>query len=50
MVTIVALLIAWLIVRLAFFILAVQLFITIVEFKLTTLAGFVLGLWSKDIH
>ena len=33
---------AWLIVLLAFFVLAVQLFITILEFKLTTLAGFVL--------
>lgn len=36
------LLVAWLIVVLAFFILAVQVFITIVEFKLVTLAGFVL--------
>ena len=33
---------AWLIVLLAFFVLSVQLFITIIEFKLTTLAGFVL--------
>jgi type IV secretion system protein TrbL len=33
---------AWLDQRLAFFVLAVQLFITIIEFKLTTLAGFVL--------
>jgi len=41
-VPIAVLLIAWLIVLLAFFVLAVQLFITIVEFKLTTLAGFVL--------
>ncbi len=41
-VTIVVLMIAWLIVLLAFFVLAVQLFITILEFKLTTLAGFVL--------
>jgi type IV secretion system protein TrbL len=41
-VTIAVLVIAWLIVLLAFFVLAVQLFITIVEFKLTTLAGFVL--------
>ena len=41
-VTIVVLLIAWLIVLLAFFVLSVQLFITIIEFKLTTLAGFVL--------
>ncbi|TRO91270.1 P-type conjugative transfer protein TrbL, partial [Glycocaulis profundi] len=36
------LLIAWCLVVLAFFILAIQLFITIIEFKLTTLAGFVL--------
>ncbi len=44
------LLIAWVIVVLSFFILAVQLFITILEFKLTTLAGFVLvpfALWNK---
>ena len=36
------LLLAWLIVLLAFFVLSVQLFITIIEFKLTVLAGFVL--------
>ena len=41
-VTIAILLIAWLIVLLSFFLLAVQLFIAILEFKLTTLAGFVL--------
>jgi type IV secretion system protein TrbL len=41
-VTIAVLLIAWLIVLLAFFVLSVQLFITIIEFKLTTLAGFIL--------
>jgi type IV secretion system protein TrbL len=41
-VTISVLMLAWLIVLLAFFVLAVQLFITIIEFKLTTLAGFVL--------
>ena len=41
-VTIVVLMLAWLIVLLAFFVLAVQLFIAIVEFKLTALAGFVL--------
>ena len=44
------LLISWLLVVLAFFILAVQLFITILEFKLTSLAGFVLvpfALWNK---
>jgi type IV secretion system protein TrbL len=41
-VTIVVLMVAWLIVLLAFFVLSVQLFITILEFKLTTLAGFIL--------
>jgi type IV secretion system protein TrbL len=49
-VTIVVLLFAWVVVVLAFFILAIQLFITILEFKLTTLAGFVLvpfALWGK---
>ena len=49
-VTIVVLLFAWAIIVLAFFVLAVQLFITILEFKLTTLAGFVLvpfALWGK---
>jgi type IV secretion system protein TrbL len=48
--TIAVSLIAWLIVILAFFILAVQLFITIIEFKLTALAGFVLvpfALWNR---
>lgn len=41
---------AWLVVIVAFFILAVQLFVTLIEFKLTTLAGFVLvpfALWNK---
>ena len=33
---------AWLVVILSFFILAIQLFITLIEFKLTTLAGFCL--------
>ena len=37
------LVIAWVVVIAAFFILAIQLFITILEFKLTSLAGFVLG-------
>jgi type IV secretion system protein TrbL len=49
-VTIAVLMFAWIIVLLAFFILAIQLFITILEFKLTTLAGFVLvpfALWNK---
>jgi type IV secretion system protein TrbL len=41
-VTIAVLMLAWLIVLLAFFVLSVQLFITIIEFKLTVLAGFVL--------
>ena len=41
-VTIAVLMLAWLIVLLAFFVLSVQLFIAIIEFKLTTLAGFVL--------
>lgn len=47
---IVALLIGWFLVVLAFFILAVQLFVTILEFKLTALAGFTLvpfALWNK---
>ena len=41
---------AWALVILAFFILAIQLFVTLIEFKLTTLAGFVLipfGLFGK---
>ncbi|MBW4331115.1 P-type conjugative transfer protein TrbL [Stakelama sp. CBK3Z-3] len=48
--TIMVLLIAWVIVICAFFILAVQLFVTILEFKLTTLAGFILvpfALWNR---
>ena len=46
---IVVLFLAWLVVILCF-VLAVQLFITLIEFKLTTLAGFVLvpfALWNK---
>jgi type IV secretion system protein TrbL len=42
---------AWALILLAFFILAVQLFITLIEFKLSTLAGFVLipfGLFGKS--
>lgn len=39
---IVILLIAWLIVVISFFIMAIQLFVGLIEFKLTTLAGFVL--------
>ncbi|HEY5237009.1 MAG TPA: P-type conjugative transfer protein TrbL [Rhizomicrobium sp.] len=49
-VTIIVLLFAWVVVILSFFILAVQLFITIIEFKLTTLAGFTLvpfALWNQ---
>jgi type IV secretion system protein TrbL len=45
------LLFAWVIVLLAFFILAVQLFVTLIEFKLSTLAGFILipfGLFGKS--
>ncbi len=41
---------AWLVVIISFFLLAVQLFVTLIEFKLTTLAGFVLvpfALWNK---
>ena len=41
---------AWFTVILCFFVLAIQLFITLIEFKLTTLAGFVLvpfALWNK---
>ena len=49
-VTIIVLLFAWIVVILSFFVLAVQLFITVIEFKLTTLAGFTLvpfALWNK---
>ncbi|MBI1340805.1 P-type conjugative transfer protein TrbL [bacterium] len=41
---------AWIVVILSFFILAIQLFVTLIEFKLATLAGFVLvpfGLFNK---
>ena len=41
-VQIMLLLLAWLIVVLAFFIIAIQVFVTLIEFKLVTLAGFVL--------
>ena len=47
---IVILLIAWLIVVIGFFIMAIQLFVGLIEFKLTTLAGFVLvpfGLFGR---
>ena len=49
-VTIAILFLAWLITLFAFFFLAIQLFVTVIEFKLTTLAGFVLipfALWNK---
>jgi type IV secretion system protein TrbL len=49
-VQITVLLFAWIVVLLAFFILAIQLFVTLIEFKLTALAGFVLipfGLFGK---
>ena len=45
------LLFAWALILLAFFILAAQLFVTLIEFKLTTLAGFLLipfGLFGKS--
>ncbi|SNS99299.1 type IV secretion system protein TrbL [Sphingomonas laterariae] len=48
--TISILMLAWALVLLAFFILAIQLFVTIIEFKLTSLAGFVLvpfALWNR---
>jgi type IV secretion system protein TrbL len=48
--SIVVLFLTWIIVVVSFFILAVQLFVTLIEFKLTTLAGFVLvpfALWNK---
>jgi type IV secretion system protein TrbL len=41
-VQILVLLLAWIIVVLAFFIIAIQVFVTLIEFKLVTLAGFVL--------
>ncbi|BBP05095.1 conjugal transfer protein TrbL [Sulfuriferula plumbiphila] len=47
---VVVMFLAWLIVIISFFVLAVQLFVTLIEFKLTTLAGFVLvpfALWNK---
>jgi len=50
LVSITILFLAWVITLFAFFFLAIQLFVTIIEFKLTTLAGFVLvpfALWNK---
>jgi len=49
-VDIMALLFAWAVVLLAFFIIAIQMFVTLIEFKLVTLAGFVLvpfGLFGR---
>jgi type IV secretion system protein TrbL len=48
--TIAVLLFAWAIVIITFFILSVQMFVTIIEFKLTSLAGFILvpfALWNR---
>ena len=48
--SILVLLLAWTVVVISCFILAIQLFVTLIEFKLTTLAGFVLvpfALWNK---
>ncbi|ATE65218.1 P-type conjugative transfer protein TrbL [Rhizorhabdus dicambivorans] len=48
--TIAVLLFAWAIIIITFFILAVQMFVTIIEFKLTSLAGFILvpfALWNR---
>jgi len=48
--SIVVLFLAYLIVLVSFFVLAVQLFVTLLEFKLTTLAGFLLvpfALWNR---
>ena len=48
--SIAVLFLAWLVVIVSFFVLAVQLFVTLIEFKLTTLAGFVLvpfALWNR---
>jgi type IV secretion system protein TrbL len=48
--SIAVLFLAWLVVIVSFFVLAIQLFVTLIEFKLTTLAGFVLvpfALWNR---
>ncbi|HBX54591.1 P-type conjugative transfer protein TrbL [Pseudomonas sp. UBA2684] len=48
--SILVLFLAWLVVVVSFFFLAIQLFVTLIEFKLTTLAGFVLvpfAMWNK---
>ncbi|MCM8732331.1 P-type conjugative transfer protein TrbL [Hephaestia sp. GCM10023244] len=49
-VTIAVLFVAWALTIITFFVLAVQVFVTLLEFKLTTLAGFVLvpfALWNR---
>lgn len=48
--TILILLFCWIVIVLAFFVLSIQLFVTLIEFKLTTLASFILvpfALWGK---
>ncbi|AUC97781.1 P-type conjugative transfer protein TrbL [Bradyrhizobium sp. SK17] len=48
--TILILLFCWILIVLAFFVLSVQLFVTLIEFKLTALASFILvpfALWGK---
>ncbi|MCC8977255.1 P-type conjugative transfer protein TrbL [Bradyrhizobium acaciae] len=48
--TILILLFCWMLIVLAFFVLSVQLFVTLIEFKLTTLASFILvpfALWGR---
>lgn len=48
--TILILLFCWVLIVLAFFVLSIQLFVTLIEFKLTTLASFILvpfALWGK---
>jgi type IV secretion system protein TrbL len=50
LIQIVILLFAWIVVVISFFIMAIQLFVSLIEFKLTTLAGFVLvpfGLFGR---
>ncbi len=50
LIQIMILMFAWIVVILSFFILAIQLFVTLIEFKLATLAGFILvpfGLFNK---
>ncbi len=50
-INIIGLFLAWILIIVAFFILAIQLFVTLIEFKLTMLAGYVLvpfSLWNKS--